>query len=170
MNLINRKHSLVFEPLNKNHDRFLFDCGNDILNRFIKQLASQIIKRQEAVIYVSHENGRVIGFYTLSADKIQKSDSPDELKNQSPHTAIPCILIGRLAVDKNYQGMGIGIDLLAHALRRAKRTAELIGVAFVIVDAKDEQAKSFYQSYGFFELQNTPLRMAFPVSKIEREE
>lgn len=66
--------------------------------------------------------------------------------------------------------MGIGIDLLAHALRRAKRTAELIGVAFVIVDAKDEQAKSFYQSYGFFELQNTPLRMAFPVSKIEREE
>lgn len=65
MNLINRKHSLIFEPLNKNRDRSLFDCGNDILNRFIKQLASQIIKRQEAVIYVSHKNGRVIGFYNF---------------------------------------------------------------------------------------------------------
>lgn len=165
MNLINRKHSLVFEPLNKNHDRFLFDCGNDILNRFIKQLASQIAKRQEAVIYVCHDKGRVIGFYTLSADKIYKMDSPSELKNQSPHTAIPCVLIGRLAVDKNYQGFGLGFDLLAHALCQIKKTAELIGVAFV-VDAKDENAKLFYQNYGFIELQNVPLKMAFPVSKI----
>lgn len=71
-----------------------------------------------------------------------------------------------MAVDKNYQGFGLGFDLLAHALRQIKKTAELIGVAFVVVDAKDENAKLFYQNYGFIELQNVPLKMAFPVSKI----
>lgn len=79
MNLIN-KSELVFEPLNKNHNRLLFDCGNETLNRFIKELASQILKRQETVIYVCHDKGRVIGFYTLSADKIHKIDSPQRIK------------------------------------------------------------------------------------------
>lgn len=159
-------HRFSISKLEKSHDRQSFDCGNEALNRFLKNLASQIVKRHEATIYVAHVDNKVVGYYTLSADKIHQLDDPNLLKNQSPYTGIPCILIGRLAIDKVFQGQGIGQDLLAHALVTVKNIAQNVGVAFVVVDAKDENAKRFYEQFGFLELQNQPLRLCFPVVKL----
>lgn len=159
--------NLQISKLDKSHNRQDFDCGNPTLNRFLQQLASQVTKRNEAVIYVAHEGSQIWGFYTLSNDKIEQIYDPVKLKNHSPHTGIPCVLIGRFAVDKTQQGKGIGRDLLAHALVMIKQISQITGTAFVVVDAKDEKAKVFYEQFGFFELQNIPLRLCYPVSKIE---
>ena len=160
---------MQISKLNKTHNRKAFDCGNELINRFIRQLASQMLKRNEVVIYIAHDNSKndeVAGFYTLSAMQIEQADDPDLLKKQSKHMPIPCVLLGRLAVDKQYQGQGLGADLLLHALKTSKILSQTLGVAFIVVDAKDEVAKSFYQAYGFVELQSNPLRLCLPIVSI----
>lgn len=157
---------MQISKLDKSHNRKAFDCGNEAINRFIKQLASQMLKRHEVIIYVAHEGNTVAGFYTLSANQIEQADDPDALKKQSKHTPIPCVLLGRLAVDNNFQGMGLGGDLLLHALKTTKQLSQTLGIAFMVVDAKDDKAKSFYEAFGFIELQNKPLRLCYPVVSI----
>lgn len=157
---------MLISKLSKQHDRKAFDCGQSEINRFLRQLASQVTKRHESVIYVAHEGNTIMGFYTLSSSQINKTDDPQQLKKYSGHIPVPCILIGRLAVDINHQGKGIGTDLLAHALITIKSVADLVGTAFVVVDAKDEAVKAFYEGYGFTELQANPMRLCYPVSQI----
>lgn len=157
---------MQISKLDKSHNRKDFDCGNEALNHFIRQLASQMLKRHEVIIYVAHKGDTVAGFYTLSANQLEQADDPDILKKQSKHIPIPCVLLGRLAVDKHYQGIGLGSDLLLHALHTTKQLSQTLGIAFIVVDAKDETAKSFYEAYGFIELQNKPLRLCYPVASI----
>lgn len=160
---------LSISKLDKSHDRQAFDCGVEPLNRFIKQLASQLIKRDEVVIYVAHDGSRIAGYFTLSNAHIVQDDDPNHLKRQSPHTPIGCVLIGRLAVDVNYRSIGLGGDLLLNALIKVKQISQMTGTAFVVVDAKDDTAKAFYQHYGFMELENKPMRLIYPVSSIPNQ-
>lgn len=148
-----------------------FDCGIPALNYFIQNQASQFKRRLEAVIYcVVNEHHEIIGFYSLSSAHLIHSDYPEFLKKQNPHLPIPCALIGRLAVDKKHQGLGIGVDLLLHALKTVQTLSEHIGLAFVIVDAKNETAKRFYEKYGFQVLTQSEslIRLAFPVKNIPK--
>jgi predicted GNAT family N-acyltransferase len=157
---------LYINKLDKSHDRQSFDCGVDSLNHFIKSQASQLLKRHETVIYVAHDGAVVAGFYTLSACQITQDCDPTYLKKQSPYTPIPCVLLGRLAVDMRYRGMGLGGDLLLSALKKCVHLSDSLGVAFVVVDAKDDTAKAFYQYYGFHALQSDPMRLCLPISSI----
>lgn len=157
---------LSISKLDKSHNRQAFDCGIEPLNRFIRQQASQLIKRDETVIYVAHEGNRIAGYFTLSNIHIVQDDDPKHLKRQSPHTPIGGVLIGRLAVDVNYRGIGLGGDLLLNALSKVKIISQMTGTAFVIVDAKDETAKAFYEHYGFIELENKPMTLIYPVASI----
>lgn len=154
--------------LQKDLDRQAFDCGVSVLNDFLKTKATQYIKRQEAVIYCAYddENQKIAGFYTLSNTVILQTDDPILLKKQHPTSPISCVLIGRLAVDVNYQGRGIGSDLLIHALKTTKKLSEMVGIAFVVVDAKDDNAKRFYEQYGFKPLQQNNMRLCYPVKHI----
>lgn len=152
----------------KKFDRASFDCGVAILNDFLQQKASQYIKRYEAVIYCAYDDERqkIAGYYTLSNTAICQLDDPTMLKKQHPTAPIGCVLIGRLAVDKDYQGRGIGSDLLLHALHTIKAISEMTGVAFVVVDAKDDIAKNFYEKYGFKSLSTNPMRLCYPVKHL----
>lgn len=152
--------------LNLHHQRQTFDCGVEPLNRFIKQQANQLIKRYETVVYVAEEQQQVVGFYTLSRCEIHQTQAPILLKKQSPYTPIPAVLLGRLAVDCRYQQRGLGRDLLLHAMTTCKQLANMMGLAFVVVDAKDETAKKFYQRYGFTPLSQRPLRLCYPIKNI----
>lgn len=152
--------------LSHQHNKSQFDCGVDILNRFIKQQANQLLKRHETVIYVAVDNDDIAGFYTLSNCEIMQTDDHRYLKKQSPYTPIPCALLGRLAVDNHHKGKGLGADLLLHAMQTVKKLSEIIGIAFVIVDAKDNAAKQFYQHYGFVELSQKPMRLCYAVKDI----
>lgn len=164
---------MLISKLDKSFNRKNFDCGNAALNRYLKQLSSQALKRHEAIIYVAHKadnkaanNKEILGYYTLSTCHIEQIDASTLLKNQSPYSYIPCVLLGRLAVDSSQQGKGVGSNLLLHAMQTVRKLAENIGIAYIVVDAKDDVAKSFYTAYRFTELTNQPLRLCYPVKDI----
>ncbi|MEI6705859.1 MAG: GNAT family N-acetyltransferase [Methylococcales bacterium] len=145
----------------KQFSRKEFDCGNDVLNRYLKQQLSQDIKKRLAVAYVLLEMDKIIGFYTLSASAINISDLNEQLAKRLPkYPLVPVSLLGRLAIDKNYQKQGLGDLLLMDALYRCSISAKQVASLAVVVDAIDEKAEDFYQRYGFETLTNGQLFLA----------
>lgn len=145
----------------KQFSREAFDCGNEVLNRYLKQQLSQDIKKRLAVAYVLLEMDKVIGFYTLSASAININDLNQQLAKKLPkYPLVPVSLLGRLAIDKNYQKQGLGDVLLMDALYRCSISAKQVASLAVVVDAIDEKAEAFYQRYGFETLTNRQLFLA----------
>jgi GNAT superfamily N-acetyltransferase len=93
--------------------------------------------------YVVCDSARVAGYYCLSAGAVQREAAPGKLRRNAPD-AVPVSILGRLAVDRGYGGQGLGASLLADALRRIAGAAQSIGIAAVLVQAKDEAARAFY--------------------------
>jgi GNAT superfamily N-acetyltransferase len=144
------------QPLSRKHDREAFDCGSEALNAFLKTTARQHQDRGISRTFVLVEPDsaaptRVIGFFALSACEGIASDLPPSLAKRLPRN-LPTVLLGRLAVDRNFQGQGYGSALLVEAIRRVAATASQIGIAGLFVDAKDEGASAFYQKFGFVPL------------------
>lgn len=156
------------EPLHKRHDRKGFDCGEPALNVFLQQYATQMQKRFATQVYVAlDEQQQVAGFYSLSVTQIQRDQSPEQLSQYSPFQPIPAALIGRLATNQQHQGQGVGRYLLAHALVTIRQAASLIGIAVVVVDAKNESVAEFYKRFGFVLLQPDSLRLFLLVSSLK---
>ena len=92
------------------------------------------------------------------------ADLPDDLARKLPrYPQLPVTLLGRLAVDKSAKGLGLGEHLLLDALHRSLTHADQIAAMAVLVDAKDENAVSFYRHYGFLPLQAQPSRLFVPM-------
>jgi GNAT superfamily N-acetyltransferase len=155
------------------HDRKAFDCGVAELNIFLKQHANQnqtknISKTYVAVVAVSvDDRKKIYGYYTLSAGHIQCDQLPESIKSKLPKYPIPIGRIGRLAVDKEYKGQGIGGFLLHDALTSLLNIADKMGVFAVLVDAKNDDAKLFYKKYGFIELQGSGLTLFLTTDTIK---
>lgn len=165
---------LIIEQLNTtSHDRKSFDCGVDELNIFLKQHANQnqsknMAKTYVAVVAVSaDDHKKIYGYYTLSAGHIECYQLPESVKSKLPKYPIPIARIGRLAVDKYYKGQGIGGFLLHDAFTNVLSIADKMGVFAVVVDAKNEDARSFYGNYGFTELQDSELTLFLPINTIK---
>ncbi len=146
------------EPLGPEHDRLHFACGVPALDRYFREQAGQDAKRRVAAPFVAVDEGRVIGFYTLSATSILLTEMPSELTKRMPHyPRVPGTLLGRLATDASARGVGLGHFLLVDAMHRAYRS-EIASFAFV-VDAIDEAAANFYQREGLAPLPGSPNRL-----------
>lgn len=142
------------------------------LDRYLKQQASQDAKRRVAVPYVlvSADN-RIAGYYTLSATNISLKDLPDALVKQLKlprYPAIGATLIGRLARDLSFSGLGIGELLLVDALKISLTMSKKIASVAVVVDAKDEHAARFYSSFGFIAFPETTNRLFLKMETIEQ--
>ncbi len=150
------------------HRREGFDCGDAALNEFLQRQAGQQQKRGFGKTYVAlAEDGvTVIGFVTVSAGQVATSSLSAQSK--LPRYPAPMLRIGRLAVDSHHQGMGIGQDLLAFALRLAVEFSQRVGVYAVVVDAKHDKAKAFYLRLGFIGCVDNPLCLYLPVATLER--
>jgi ribosomal protein S18 acetylase RimI-like enzyme len=137
------------EPL-RNRPRGLFCCGVDALDRYFHRQVSQDIRRRLTACYVAlcGDPERICGFYTLSACHIALPNLPAEITRKlPPYPAIPAVRIGRLAVDMQFLGQGLGSAMLVDA---ARRVAESDIAAFaLVVDAKDAEAVAFYEHHGF---------------------
>lgn len=155
------------EVLQSYHQKKSFNCGQDDLNKFIKQYASQHQKSGTSKTYVAvdHEE-QVSGFYCLSSTSIGFDLVDAVLTKRLPRYPLPCVVVGRFAVDETVQGQGIGKLLLAHALKQVSKVAQIIGVNFVVIHAKDQKAMEFYQRFGFISLTTNPLTLIFPVNEI----
>jgi len=161
--------SWTVEPLTADHERDHFDCGEELLNGFLKRLAGQYRKKNlgQTYVIVTPEK-RVVGYYTLSTSLVDFESIPDELRRRLPQIPVPVVLLGRLAVDRTCQGKGVGKALLVSALRQAGEVAERIGVAAVEVHALNDQARQFYLKYGFTPLVDDRCHLYLPMRTIRK--
>lgn len=129
-------------PLAAGHDLSQFDCGVPALTDWLRRRARANESRFSRTYVVCAEN-RVIGYFCVSAGAVARAAAPGPVRLNAPD-AIPVAVIGRLAVDRAYAGRGLGADMLADALRRIALAADSIGIAAVLVHAKDDAARQFY--------------------------
>jgi ribosomal protein S18 acetylase RimI-like enzyme len=151
------------EPLSEEHDRSAFASGSVALDRYFQTQVTQDLRRRVATCFValSRDTDEIAGYYTLAATSIAMDAlSPAIVKKLPRYPVVPAALLGRLAVSRSHQGLGLGGVLLADALKRSAR-AEL-GVFAMVVDAKDEAAQRFYEHHGFTLLATDSRRLYLP--------
>jgi len=155
----------VIAPLSRDHDRSGFDCGNKELNAFLKATARQHSDKGISRTFVLTEGDtKILGFFTLTLCEAKASNLPAEYSKKYPQHGLPAVRLGRLAVSRRQQGKGYGELLLAEAVHRTVLIAEHAGVIGLFVDAKDDNARSFYQRYGFVTLPEHPLQLFLPIA------
>ena len=141
-----------------------FDCGEEHLNEYLKKYAKKNSDNNISKTYLLIENEIVIGYVSLAAASLDFNELPKDYE-KLPKYPIPCLRIARLAIDKNYQGKHYGKELLAFALNQALIASLKIGIKFVVVDAK-EDAKEFYEKYGFKALSGDKNKYILPTELI----
>lgn len=144
--------SMEMVPLNSSHKKGSFRCGKELLDSYLHTQAKQDVKRKLAGCFIlADDANNVKGYYTLSSTAIPRDTIPEELRKKLPpsYKDLPATLLGRLAVDINYQGQRIGEFLLIDALKKSYELSDKIGSIAVIVDPIDEAAVKFYLKFGF---------------------
>ncbi len=135
-------------PLTGEHDVAAFDSGEPQLDAWLKQRALRNESRFSRT-YVICEGRRVFGYYCISAGTVERAGAPGKVRRNAPDS-VPVSILGRLAVDRAFAGKGLGADLLADALRRIALASQTIGIAAVLVHAKDDKARAFYMACADF--------------------
>ena len=160
--------ALSVEALSARHDRSAFESGVEPLDRYFRAQAGQEARKNMAAPFVLIlPDGAVAGYYTLSSTAIRLSELPDSLARRLPRYPLaPATLLGRLAVDRRHQGKGYGRYLLADALHRAVRS-EIASFA-VIVKAKDDSARRFYERESFLPFPDQPMKLFRPMADLEQ--
>ena len=129
-----------------------FRCGNESLDRYIREQAGQDLRRETARVFVAVISDRpenIFGFFTLSAATVAPSDLPQAMAKHLPRHPIPAALIGRLAVDTTAKRRGLGSVLLADAYKKAAVAVEAVAMLVIVVDPIDDIARNFYSAFGF---------------------
>ena len=129
-------------PLTTEHDLSTFGCGEPVLNDWLRHRALKNESRFSRT-YVVCAGNRVVGYFCISAGSLERGAAPGKVRRNAPDL-IPVSIIGRLAVNLDHAGKGLGADLLSDALRRIAFASQSIGIGAVLVQAKDEAAKRFY--------------------------
>ncbi len=153
------------ELLTNEHNRAAFSCGVEVLDCYLREQASQDMRRRAASCYVAVDSvtSALAGYYTISAAGTPLTDLPEHLVKKLPrYPSVPVALLGRLAVDTTFQGKNIGAALLGNAIQRALRSE--IAVAALVVIAKDEQAEAFYRHHNFLNFGSLPRQLILHLS------
>jgi len=169
--LTTTKTHFIVEALGKNHDKSGFSCGVNDLDNYLKTKASQDDKRDTTrpFVLVDTRTSEIAGFYTLSSSTVLLKGLPEKTQKKLPrHPDVPAVLLGRLAISTFYKGQKLGAYLLVHALEKAYNASKEVAITFFIVDAKDEQAKAFYQHFGFIALEDDDMRLYLPMKTISK--
>ena len=153
------------EVLGTQHDRTRFNCGIAALDGYFRTQATQDARRRASACYVAvqDETNTVAGFYTLAAGSVPLTDLPESLsKRLLRYPLVPVARVGRLAVDRSFQGRKLGAALLADAALRALRSE--VAVFALVVDAKDDAAVRFYRHHGFDVYGGQPRQLIVPLA------
>ncbi len=159
------------EPLDRSHERGEFCCGKAPLDEFLRSLVSQYEKRNLGRTYVAVRDNekKVYGYYTLASSAVQFVNVPPKIARKLPRHPIPVALLARLAVDRSAQGQGLGAELLMDALRRCLDLAKALGIFAIEVLAIDDEARRFYEKYGFTPLLDDERHLYLPMKTVESE-
>lgn len=147
------------EKLNSSHVLSAFDCGADALNTYLKRHALSNQSAGSAQTHVALEDDRPIGFYTLTVAQAAHAEAGPRVAKGMPRYPIPVMLLARLAIDVSAQGKGLGAGLLKDAILRTLQAADIAGIRAMLVHAKDENARQFYEYFGFAPSPTDPLHL-----------
>jgi GNAT superfamily N-acetyltransferase len=145
-------------PITEAHIVESFDCGKAPLNDWLRQHARKAEGRS-ARCYVVGIGQNVLGYYCLATGAVFHKEAPRTLRANLPNPT-PVMVIGRLAVDRAYQGRGMGKGLLKDALSRTLQASKVVGARALIVHAIDAEAVPFYSGFGFHQFP-TDMRTMF---------
>lgn len=155
------------EALSPGHDRTGFTCGVAALDTYLQHQASQDARRHTSACFVATDETRptkIAGYYTLAAGGVALTELPAALAKRLPrYPSVPVARMGRLAVDRAFQGRRLGAALLADAALRALRSE--VAVFAMVVDAKDSNAERFYRHHGFEPYGAQPRQLIVPLAR-----
>jgi GNAT superfamily N-acetyltransferase len=147
------------EKLHSEHELDSFVCGKEDLDRFLKRQAWPNQQANSTQTYVVANGAMVVGYYSLAVGAVTHAEATERVKKGQARHPIPVVLLARLAVDKSFQGRGVGPALLKDALIRTASAADTIGARALLVHAKGEDATSFYEHFGFEPSPTDPLHL-----------
>jgi len=145
-------------PLAEHHELDEFNSGEASLDEWLKKRARANHAGGASRVFVTCEGNQVVGYYSLSSSSVVHEIVPGRFRRNMPDP-IPVVLLGRLAIDKKWQGQGIGRSLFRDAATRISQAAEAIGVRGVVVHAISDEARKFYVAIGFSECPHEPLTL-----------
>jgi predicted N-acetyltransferase YhbS len=156
------------QPLSEKQVIDGFDCGNGFLNDWLKKYALANSRANASKTFVACISQEVIGYYSLAMGSVDYEETTPRMKKGLARHPIPVVVLGRLAVDLRYQKRRLGISLLKDAFLRALMVSEHIGARAVFVNAKDKNAKEFYEKHGFCCLPNDTLKLIILIKDIKK--
>lgn len=148
------------------HDRAAFHCGVSALDDYLHKYAAQQNAKGLSTVFVVVDDvapGKILGFYTLSAAQIDAQQLSEPEHKKLPRYPVPCFRMGRLARAFESRGTGLGEILIGCAVDRCLKARSLVGAYALLVDAKNEKAKSFYEQYGFIPCMDAPMTLYLPL-------
>lgn len=140
---------LRIEKIRPDHPVAGFDCGQEGLNRFLTRFAVVNQLAGAAQTYIALSGETVVGYYSLAVGEVAYDDAPGRLSKGLARHPVPIMLLARLAVSSTSQSLGIGAGLLKDAMLRTLQAADIAGIRALVVHAKDENARRFYEHFGF---------------------
>jgi GNAT superfamily N-acetyltransferase len=151
--------------LGEHHELDKFDCGDASLDEWLKKRARANHAGGASRVFVTCEENRVAGYYALSSSAITSAITPGRFRRNMPNP-IPVALLGRLAIDKTWQGQGIGRALFRDAALRVSKAAETIGIRGVAVHAISDEARKFYLALGFTQCRGEAMTLVVTLEDI----
>jgi GNAT superfamily N-acetyltransferase len=143
--------------LGEAHQLDEFDCGVDSLNDWLKRRArANQVSGASRTYVVTDEEERVAGYYCLASGALALAQAPGSVRRNMPDP-VPMAILGRLAVDRNWQGHGLGAALLRDAVERTRAASNILGLRGLLVHALSDDAKAFYERYGFVASPDQPM-------------
>ncbi len=146
------------------HDLSQFTCGEPTLDDWLRRRAMLNEASGSSRTYVVAVGQRVVGYYALANGAVTHAEAPGRIKRNMPDP-VPVIVLGRLAVDQNFRGQGIGTGLLRDAVVRTVQASEIAGIRAILVHALSEAAKGFYERHGFVSSPVDPLSLMITVAE-----
>lgn len=146
------------------HDLENFCSGEPSLDMWLR---SKALKNEGKAsrTYVVCQGNRVVGFYSLAVGSVAHEFSPGNIKRNMPDP-VPVMILGRLAVDQNAQGKGIGKALVRDAILRTIQAASIAGIRAILVHALHDRAATFYQECGFRASPVSPLTFMLRLEEV----
>lgn len=155
-------------PLAENHDLELFQSGTESLDQWLRRRARANQVGGASRTYVVAEGARVVGYYCLSSGGLDLAEAPGPIRRNMPDP-IPMVVLGRLAVDAGWQGKGLGAALLQDAVLRAGHAATILGIRGIFVHAISDEAKAFYERYGFAASPKNPMTLVLSLKGLVKD-
>jgi GNAT superfamily N-acetyltransferase len=134
-------------PINERHQVDAFDSGVAVLDDWLKRRARANQSGGASRSYVVCDADRVVAYYAIAAGAVEIAAATSRVRRNMPDP-VPVAVLGRLAIERGYQGKGLGRALVKDALSRVAQAADIIGIRGVIVHAISPEAKAFYLTAG----------------------